>query len=365
MGDEQVQRRKRVSDGGLEQLVPGPGPVRILPDDNDSTPTPPTSESGGEWVLEFGGKTAPDDPTSRLVVEDDVPPSVRPGTLYTPAAARDPQPRPTLPPASPSTPAFASYDHAPLKAPPPALRSPERSLIGRDERDRDDRQPVTVIKKGPSACSIFAATFGVIAIACSLLAFATIRDGFSGLGNLFGWVPNLFGPPTIRVDTTRPSIIEKVSALSRLETVSYEIEKVVPGESSGPLFDFLTGDKILLIAHGDVIGGVDLAKLKPADIRVLTETGSVMMTLPRAEVFNLKNILDNEKTTVYERNSGLIRIVPDPNLETRIRQVAEEQILQAAIENGILTQAQKNAEDVVRSLVTGLGYKEVIFDTSP
>ncbi|HKP54483.1 MAG TPA: DUF4230 domain-containing protein [Chloroflexia bacterium] len=364
MGEEHVQRRKRVSDGGLEQRDSDPGSVRILPE-NKPTPAPP-AESGGEWVIEFGGKAAPDDPTTRLPAnEDPSRPPLRPGTLYTPAAApaQPPQPSP------PALPPYATYNQAPLVSPAIEAPSPNRSLMERpperDERTRDDRQAVTVIKQGPSACSIFAATFGVIAIACSLLAFATIRDGFSGLGSLFGWVPNLFAPSKQSIDISRPSIIEKVSALSRLETVRYEIEKVVPGTSSGPLFDFLTGDKILLIAHGDVIAGVDLSKLKPEDIKFMTETNSVTIKLPKAEVFNLKNILNNEKTTVYERNSGIIRFVPDPNLETRIRQVAEEQILQAAIENGILTQAEKNAQDVIRSLVTGLGYEEVKFESGP
>jgi hypothetical protein len=364
MGEEQVQRRKRVSDGGLEQRESDPGSVRILPDNDNRAVPPPSTESGGEWVIEFGGKSASDDPTTRLPVNDDASrPSLRPGTLYTPAAIQPTQSSP------PSLPPYAPYNQAPPQAPPLELASPSRGLIERqperEDRTRDDRQPVTVIKQGPSTCSILAATFGVIAIACSLLAFATIRDGFSGLGSLFGWVPNLFGPPTVSIDTSRPSIIEKVSALSRLETVRYEIEKVVPGTSSGPLFDFLTGDKILLIAHGDVIAGVDLSKLKSEDIKVMTDTDSVTIKLPKAEVFNLKNILNNEKTTVYERNSGIVRFVPDPNLETRIRQVAEEQILQAAIENGILTQAQKNAQDVVRSLVTGLGYEEVKFESGP
>ncbi len=55
----------------------------------------------------------------------------------------------------------------------------------------------------------------------------------------------------------------------------------------------------------------------------------------------------------------------DPNLETRVRQVAEEQILQAAVENGIIAKAQTNAEGVIKSLVTGLGYEEVIFEHGP
>ncbi len=290
MGEEHVQRRKRVSDGGLEQRDSDPGSVRILPEnDSKAIPAPPT-ESGGEWVIEFGGKSAPDDPTTRLPANDDAArPPLRPGTLYTPAATQlMPSPQHN-PPAQPSN---APYNQAPAQSPAMELSSPNRDLIERqperEDRARDDKRSVTVIKKGPSACSIFAATFGVIAIACSLLAFATIRDGFSGLGSLFGWVPNIFGPAKQSIDISRPSIIEKVSALSRLETVHYEVEKVVEGKSEGPLWDIFTSDKILLIAHGDVVAGVDLSKLKPEDIKVMTDTGAVTIKLPKAEVFNPK-----------------------------------------------------------------------------
>lgn len=226
--------------------------------------------------------------------------------------------------------------------------------------EREVRQPVTIVKQGPTTCAILSATFGVIAIACALLTFATIRDGFSGLGNLFGWVPNIFGPPTVSIDATRPSIIEKVSALSRLETVHYEVEKVVEGRSVG----FLGDDKILLIGHGEVVAGVDLSKIKPGDIKVITDTGSVTIKLPKAEVFNPNNILDNNETRVYDRSRPNPLYV-DSNLETQIRNKAAEEILQAALEDGILEKAQTNAQEVIRSLVTGLGYTDVKFESGP
>lgn len=376
MGSEQSQRRKRVSDGGLGQLDQGNPPARILPDaSNGNSAATPSADEQYEWVLEFGGNAPADDPTARLPQGEPGRPHIHSATLSAPAqpAPQHPSLQPTqanrvspTPPRDPNPPSYADYDYSPVHTPVlPSPSSPDRAIVERPpESARVEREPVVVVKKGPSTCAILGTTFGVIALACALLSFALIRDGFSGLGNLFGWVPNLFGPPKVSIDTTRPSVIEKVSALSRLETVHYEIEKVVEGKSSGPLWDIFTSDKILLIAHGDVVAGVDLSKLKPEDIRVMTDTNSVTIKLPKAEVFNPKTILDSSQTRVYDRSGGIIPMT-DPNLETRVRQVAEEQILQAAIENGMLTKAQENAEDVVKSLVTGLGFKEVKFDTGP
>ena len=41
--------------------------------------------------------------------------------------------------------------------------------------------------------------------------------------------------------------------------------------------------------------------------------------------------------------------------------LAEKEILKAALDDGILTQAQQNAESYMERLFLGLGYTEVIF----
>jgi hypothetical protein len=220
-------------------------------------------------------------------------------------------------------------------------------------------QNVTHVHKGPSGCAITVATLGVVLLACVLLTFATLRDGVGGIGRLFQWPSiSFFGTPTTTIDTSRPAVIDRVRALSRLETVHYQVEKVVTGESTGPLPEMFTGDKILLVAHGEVIAGVDLGKLQEGDVRVVSETVTIRM--PAAEILSHK--LDNEKTYVYDRQTGFFSD-PDPNLETEIRRAAEAKILEAAGEAGILDQAATNAEQVLRTLVQGLGYEQVRFET--
>ena len=219
-------------------------------------------------------------------------------------------------------------------------------------------------RNSPSACAILAGTFSLIALSCALLAFATLRGGLDGLGKLTGLVPSfgisLVTTPTVTIDTSRPAVIEQVRALSRLETVHYQLEKVITAKSSGPLFDFLTSDKILLVAHGEVVGGIDLSKVGPGDISVVTS--SVTITLPKAEILSSK--LNNEKTYVYDRQTGIFN-KPDPNLETQVRIVAEQQIVEAAREDGIIAKASENARQTLRTLLQGLGYPEVEFRESP
>jgi hypothetical protein len=168
-------------------------------------------------------------------------------------------------------------------------------------------------------------------------------------------VSNLLNPtPTIIPDPV--TYINEIRALARLETIQYSIEKVITGETGGGTFQSLFGDKILFVGHGTVIAGIDMEKLQPENMRF--ENGVLTVRLPPAEVFIAT--LDNEKSYVYDRATGVLA-KPDVNLETLVRQRAEEEILKAAIEDGILEQAQLNAEVYLFKFFTALGYPNTIF----
>ena len=166
---------------------------------------------------------------------------------------------------------------------------------------------------------------------------------------------NLLHPtPTIIPDPV--TYINEVRALARLETIQYSIEKVITGETGGGTFKTLFGDKILFVAHGTVIAGIDMEKLQPQDMHF--ENGVLTVKLPPAEIFIAT--LDNEKSYVYQRDTGILA-KPDMNLETLVRQSAEQEIRKGALEDGILQQAQINAEAYLFKFFAALGYPNTIF----
>lgn len=168
-------------------------------------------------------------------------------------------------------------------------------------------------------------------------------------------VSNLLNPtPTIIPDPI--TYINEVRALARLETIQYSVEKVITGETGGGTFQALFGDKILFVGHGTVIAGIDMEKLQPEDMHF--ENGVLTVKLPPAEIFIAA--LDNEKSYVYDRETGVLA-KPDVNLETLVRQRAEEEIRTAAINDGILEQAQANAEAYLFKFFAALGYPNAIF----
>ncbi len=190
----------------------------------------------------------------------------------------------------------------------------------------------------------------LVLILTSFWLFSQVRTLQSSIGGTSKLVPEI--TPTIYPSAA--TVVEQVQTLSRLETASYHIEKVITAESGqGPL-GFLFGDKLLLITYGEVIAGMDLGKLGPDDI-ALTEDGTAYLRLPAAEVFI--TTLDNNRTYVYDRRTGVAGL--NTQLETAARQEAERLILQAALEDGLLEKAEENGRDVMRSLLHGLGFKQV------
>ena len=205
----------------------------------------------------------------------------------------------------------------------------------------------------------------LIAIIGAVIFFAltinhTINSALSPVQNvnkaISTQVSKLLNPtPTVIPDPV--TIIREVQSLARLETIQYTVEKVITAEINQGVFGPLFGDRLLFVAHGYVIAGVDMADIEAEDFRLEDET--LFVTLPQAEVFVAT--LNNDESYVYDRDTGILR-KSDQDLETTARQVAEKEILNAALNDGILNQARQNAEVYLERLLNTLGYMHVVFE---
>jgi hypothetical protein len=163
---------------------------------------------------------------------------------------------------------------------------------------------------------------------------------------------------TLSIDVSQPTVVDRIQRLQRLETVVYTVDKIVTGAKENPIFpDFLAGDRLLMLVHGEVIAGIDFTDLKPGDVRLNGK--QIQLHLPAPQVFRTR--IDSAKTRVYSRQTGLL-VPTDPNLETQVRQEAERQLQEAAMADGILRTAQQNAASTIRSLLQGLGFEKIDFD---
>lgn len=162
-------------------------------------------------------------------------------------------------------------------------------------------------------------------------------------------------PPLIKTQNDTTAVVQEIRALNKWETASFTIEKVIDQGNSGNMFQqFLFGDKILLIAHGEAVAGFDLSTLSPNDVHI--QGNSITVTLPKPQIIYTR--LDNDKTRVYDRQQGLLT-QPDKNLESNARVSAEKAIQAAACSDNILTVASDNARKEISTLLSAFKFSTI------
>jgi hypothetical protein len=144
------------------------------------------------------------------------------------------------------------------------------------------------------------------------------------------------------------AVIAQIKQLHELATVRYSVQRVVGlREQKVPFGE----EWILLMVEGRVTAGVDLARLSRDNVRYV-DANSVMLELPAAQIFDVS--LDEKQTKVWDRQiTWWTPWVPfNPELEHHARLQAIEDVRNAALQMGILDQAQHNAETAIRDLLT-------------
>jgi hypothetical protein len=153
------------------------------------------------------------------------------------------------------------------------------------------------------------------------------------------------------------AVVLQIQQLNQLVVVKYTLQQVIEMEQSRPLYG---NEKVLLLVQGKVLGGVDLSRLTPQDIRVSSDKKSVTVSLPPARV--LEAFLDEKETRAWSKVSWWTPwIAPNPDLQKEARLLALDKVKGAAREMGILADAQHNAETAIRGLLTALGFETVEF----
>lgn len=151
------------------------------------------------------------------------------------------------------------------------------------------------------------------------------------------------------------AVVEHIRSLNRWETTSYSIEKIIDKGQSGNVFErFLFGNRVLLIAHGEVIGGFDFSNLSQDSVKINGK--EITLTLPAPVI--LTTTLNESETRVYDRQKGLL-VPPDNNLESDARVEAVKAIRDGACNEGILNAASDNGRKQLTALLASFGFSSV------
>lgn len=176
-------------------------------------------------------------------------------------------------------------------------------------------------------------------------------------------VRQLVLPVTPAIVPNPTTILREVKDLSRLETASFEFEKIITAETKQDLLWGALGESLIFVANGKVFAGVDFADMADGDIQVYDPV-TVYVHMPEAKIFEDIPILNNNLSYVADRDTGILTRA-DPDLETQVRQEAEKEIRAAADESQILERADNNARAFMTTFLSELGFENIIFTDEP
>lgn len=219
------------------------------------------------------------------------------------------------------------------------------------DRPQAVNSPQAASRARPFAIVALSFLAGVLVAILGLFLIVRASQGLAG--TVGSWLQR-----TTRTDMSQPTVVDRIQKLQRLETVVYTMDKIVTGEKGSAILpDFLAGDRLLLMVHGEVIAGIDFQMLKASDVSVNGK--KVRVKIPQSQL--LVTRLDSSKTRVYSRQTGLL-VPTDPNLESQVREDAERELRSSALADGILQKAQENARATMMSLIRSMGFEEIEFE---
>lgn len=171
-----------------------------------------------------------------------------------------------------------------------------------------------------------------------------------------GRVAKLVSGRSAPFTTSVPAVVEEIQRLGRLQTVAYSLDTAVEGNQLASLVNPLVDARPLLVVHGESIAGVDMGQLKREDVRIDDGGHGIHVILPASQVF--ATTLDSQHSRVVVRGTGLM-VPNDQNLDENIRTEAQGQLEQAALKDGMLDAARKNARATVMTLLQSQGFDHI------
>jgi hypothetical protein len=198
----------------------------------------------------------------------------------------------------------------------------------------------------------------VLVIGLGLLTWwgvRTVLDAIPTPGDIAG----IFEPePYEEIGPVTITAIRDLAQLTTVESVQYTV--VEKGTDEGWLA-WARGDSLRMFAVARIGAGVDLSDLTIRDV-VVGEDGVVQITVPAATIQYVDP--DEDATQVLERDVGIFTS-GDPGLESDVRRIADEVLVDNALEEGILERAETNARSVLTDFLLSLGYADVQVDFEP
>ncbi len=213
--------------------------------------------------------------------------------------------------------------------------------------------PVTLVSRGSRlAGRLMTALIALAAVLVLVVVLSAVH--------LLPQLRNPFAETT--TDRSGPALLKSITALSRYEAASGSFQIVVDLTSRSFLPSFLQGSETLFIGQGSDIAFVDFSQLKGQAIKVSPDRATVAVTLPRAQLEPA--VLNVRQSYVYAQQQGLFNRIGNffsgnPNGQQAVYILAQQKIQTAAAQSPLLSEAQRNTQSMLDSMLTSLGFRHV------
>jgi hypothetical protein len=155
-----------------------------------------------------------------------------------------------------------------------------------------------------------------------------------------------------RSELNEDMMIEKISAMGKLQLVKYSMKDVLEQKEVNLIFP---DKRILFVAVGEVTGCIDLTKVKKADI-VNHGRDSITINFPQPEICYAK--LDHQRSKVYDV-SGVWFPSDSKDMVEGIYKIAEKSMLKNARDQDILGKTKENANLIFKPMLENITGKKV------
>jgi hypothetical protein len=204
------------------------------------------------------------------------------------------------------------------------------------------------------------ALFAVFRHTCEILVAMTIF-ALAGFAAYFALARQPSSAPAPQ-HNVQSLVLERLRTVSELHTGVASIQTVVSSSNARQMLGMEIGSaKLLYIAVGQVRAGVDLSNLDETCVRK-SEDGTVIL-LPSPRILDAK--IDVEKSHVYDLRQSLAFAPDGIQLHEAAQKLALTQIVEAAVDCGILDVAAQQAKWIVESLVKLSGLEGVRVEVQP
>lgn len=166
---------------------------------------------------------------------------------------------------------------------------------------------------------------------------------------LAAWLINSRFSLKTTVESKHQLLLDRVESMGKLELVKYRISDVLEHKNKTP---FLPDASVLLVIKADAVGCIDLTKIKSEHIQVYGD--SAVIQLPEPEICYIK--IDHKSSRVYDTKMAFFR---EADLVDEAYKNAEQKISDEVRESDILQQTRANALNVLRPILTGLGFSKM------